>query len=206
VTPDKITFTVFMWRPPQPVDEIDTMKPAVARACLEAGASLVNDVGAGGEHPEMWRAVADSGAGYVLMHIQGTPQTMQKNPVYQDVVREVEEFFSRRLGQLNSLGIATEQIILDVGLGFGKTLEHNMLLLGALDAFKKWGRPMLLGASRKSFVGQLTGAAELVARLPGSLACACWGIEHGVNIVRTHDVAATRQAIRMTEAILARKK
>jgi len=185
---------------------IDTMKPGVARACLKAGASLVNDVGAGRRDPEMWRAVAELGAGYVLMHSQGTPQTMQQNPVYQDVVKEVGDFFKQGLGQLSSFGISPEQIILDVGLGFGKTLEHNMLLLGGLHAFKKLGRPMLLGASRKSFIGKLTGAVEPAARLPGSLACACWAIGHGVGIIRTHDVAATRQALRMMEAILARKK
>ncbi len=184
---------------------IDTMKPGLARRCVRAGASIVNDIGAGGRNSEMWRVVAEMGAGYVLMHIKGTPQTMQKNPVYEDVVREVAEFFSERLTQLDTFGIERERVILDVGFGFGKALEHNMLLLGALDRFKEWNRPLLLGVSRKSFIGQMTGATEIAARLPGSLACACWGIQHGVNIVRAHDVAATRQAIRMTEAVLARR-
>lgn len=185
---------------------IDTMKPAVARACLLAGASLVNDVGAGGENAEMWRVVGETGAGYVVMHIQGTPRTMQQNPSYQDVVAEVDAFFARYLDKLSAFGIGQEHVILDVGIGFGKTLEHNMLLLGALDTFAKWTRPLMLGVSRKSFIGQVTGASEVEARLPGSLACACWGVERGVSLIRTHDVAATRRAVRMTEAILARKK
>jgi dihydropteroate synthase len=185
---------------------IDTNKPSVARAALQAGASLVNDVAAVRQNAHMWRVVAEAGAGYVLMHMKGTPQSMQENPIYRDVVAEVGNFFSERFGQLNAFGIEPEQIILDVGIGFGKTMEHNMLLLGALDAFAKWSRPLLLGVSRKSFIGQITGATEMAARLPGSLACACWGVEHGVNLVRAHDVMATRQALRMTEAILARKK
>ena len=131
---------------------------------------------------------------------------MQQKAVYKDVLAEVHDFFSERLGQLNAFGIEQERIILDVGIGFAKTAEHNLQLLGALDSFGKWSRPMLLGASRKSFIGQVTGAAGAEDRLPGSLACACWSIEHGANIVRAHDVAATRQAVRMAEAILARKK
>jgi dihydropteroate synthase len=95
---------------------------------------------------------------------------------------------------------------LDAGIGFGKTARHNLQLLRALDAFKKWNRPLLLGVSRKSFIGRVTGGEEIAARLPGSLAAACWGVEHGVNILRVHDVAATRQAIAMTEAILSIKK
>ncbi len=185
---------------------IDTVKPGVARAALQAGASLVNDIGANRADSEMWRVVAETGAGYVVMHIQGTPLTMQQDPAYQEVAAEVGEFFSERLGRLIAFGIAMDHLILDVGIGFGKTLEHNLQLLGALDAFTKWQRPLLLGVSRKSFIGQVTAAPEVADRLPGSLAGACWGVEHGVNIVRAHDVAATRRAVRMTEAILARKQ
>ena|SRR2546421_72716 len=185
---------------------IDTCKPGVARVCLEAGASLVNDVGASRKDPGMWRVVAEAGAGYVLMHMKGTPQTMQQNPVYEDVVAEVGEFFSERVGQLNAFGIAMDHVVLDVGIGFGKTREHNLKLLAALDTFNKWQRPLLLGVSRKSFIGEVTGVTEVAARLPGSLACACFGVEHGVNIIRAHDVAATRRAVRMTEAIMALQK
>lgn len=181
---------------------IDTRKPAVARAALQAGASLVNDVAANRDDPAMWRIVADAQAGYVCMHMQGTPQTMQLHPVYADVVREVDEFFAERQARLRRAGVADEQVVLDVGIGFGKTLRHNLQLLRALGAFKKQGRPLLLGVSRKSFLGQLTGA-DVAARLPGSLAAACWAVTQGVQIIRTHDVAETVQAVRVTEAILA---
>ncbi len=183
---------------------IDTMKPAVARAALQAGASLVNDVAANREPDDMWRAVADFNAGYVAMHMQGTPQTMQSNPVYADVTREVAEFLRERLDRLKQAGVAAEQVVLDVGLGFGKSLEHNLQLLAALDSFTKLERPLLLGASRKSFIGRLH-PAEAAERLPGSLACACLAVEAGVQIIRTHDVAETVQAVRVTEAIRARK-
>ena len=185
---------------------IDTTKPGVARAALEAGASLVNDVAANRQALEMWRVVKEAGAGYVAMHMKGTPQTMHHNPVYTDVVAEIDEFFSQQLSKFETFGIRPEHVILDVGIGFGKTVQHNLELLARLQSFTKWERPLLLGASRKSFVGQVTGVAEAGARLAGSLACACWGVEHGVNLVRVHDVAATREAIRMTEAMMARKK
>jgi dihydropteroate synthase len=184
---------------------VDTMKPDVARAALNAGASLVNDVAANRENDEMRRVVADAGAGYVLMHMQGTPQTMQNCPTYSDVVREVGEFFSARLKRLSDCGLGADQIILDVGIGFGKTLEHNLQLLGALSNFTKLERPLLLGVSRKYFIAKLLGA-ELSGRLPASLACASLAVEAGVQIVRTHDVSETAQAIRMTEAILAHRK
>jgi dihydropteroate synthase len=153
----------------------------------------------------MWRVVAGAGAGYVCVHMQGTPQTMQVHPRYADVVREIQDFFSERLRRLNDCGVAPDQTILDIGIGFGKSLEHTLELLGALGSFAVLGRPLLLGVSRKSFIGKLLGV-EAAARLPASLACACLGVETGVHLVRTHDVAETRQAIRATEAILARRK
>lgn len=182
---------------------IDTMKPGVARAALQAGASLVNDVGANRTEPDMWRLVADAGAGYVVMHMLGTPRTMQRAPTYRDVVAAVGEFFADRLRRLAAAGVHADQTVLDPGFGFGKTVGHNLQLLAALRSFTKWQRPLLLGVSRKSFVGHVTGETQAVARLPGSLACACWGVEAGASIVRVHDVRATRQALRMTEAILA---
>jgi dihydropteroate synthase len=184
---------------------IDTMKPAVARAALAAGASIVNDVAANREDDAMWRLVAETGAGYVCMHMQGSPRTMQSNPSYQDVVREVGEFFSGRRRRLNDCGVAPEQIIFDVGIGFGKTVEHNLQLLGALESFTNLERPLLLGVSRKSFLGRIPGA-EAADRLPASLACACLAVAAGVQIIRAHDVAETVPAIRLTEAILAHKK
>jgi len=183
---------------------IDTMKPAVARAALQAGASIVNDVAANRNDDAMWRVVAESGAGYVCMHMQGTPQTMQKNPTYTNVVHEVEEFFAERIARLNACGVLPDQIVLDVGIGFGKSLEHNLQLLAALGSFTKFERPLLLGVSRKSFIEKLLGTGT--ARLPASLACASLAVASGVQIIRAHDVAETVHAIRMTEAILARKK
>jgi dihydropteroate synthase len=184
---------------------IDTMKPGGARAALAAGASMVNDVGANRDDQAMWRVVAEARAGYVCMHMQGTPQTMQTNPVYSDVVAEVEAFFTERIRRLNDCGVAPEQIILDPGVGFGKTPGHNLQLLGALRKFTKLERPLLLGVSRKSFIGKLFGT-ELAARLPAALACASMAVEAGVQIIRAHEVAETVQALRMTEAILANRE
>ncbi len=184
---------------------IDTMKPSVARAALRAGASIVNDVAANRDDADMWRAVADSGAGYVAMHMQGTPQTMQAAPSYRDVTSDVEAFFTERLAQLERAGVERERVVLDVGIGFGKTVEHNLQLLAQLHGFTRLHRPLLLGVSRKSFIPKVSGESDDADRLAGSLACACWGAHQGVNIVRTHDVAATRQALRLTEAIAARR-
>lgn len=184
---------------------IDTMKPAVARAALAAGASIVNDVAANRSDNAMWRVVAEAHAGYVCMHMQGTPQTMQAQPHYADVCAEVSGFFRDRLERLNASGVAADQVVFDVGIGFGKTLEHNLQLLAALRSFTKLGRPLLVGVSRKSFIAGVQ-PAPLAARLPGSLAGACLAVDAGVQIIRTHDVAATLQAVRVTEAILARRK
>lgn len=183
---------------------VDTMKPAVARAALAAGAVIVNDVAANREDDPMWRVVAEAGSGYVAMHMQGSPQTMQSHPAYGDVVREMEDFFEGRMVRLKTAGVAPEQVVFDVGIGFGKTMEHNLQLLAALRSFTRMGRPMLVGASRKSFIGALLGAG-VAERLPASLACACLAVEAGVKIIRTHDVQETVQAVRMTEAILQRQ-
>jgi dihydropteroate synthase len=183
---------------------VDTSKPNVARAALQAGASIVNDIAANRTDFAMWRVVAEAGAGYVCMHMQGTPQTMQANPVYVDVVREVGEFFFDRIQRLQDCGVGREQLILDPGIGFGKTLEHNLELLGSLQKFLELERPLLLGVSRKSFMGKLLGG-ETSERLAAGLACACLAVQSGVQIIRAHDVAETVQAIRMTEAILSRQ-
>jgi dihydropteroate synthase len=180
---------------------IDTVKPGVAREALRAGASIINDIAANREAEAMWRLAAQSGAAYVAVHMKGLPATMQENPVYEDVVAEVELFFENRLNRLLSCGVNAEQVVLDAGLGFGKRLEDNVLLLARLNRFTKWERPLLVGASRKSFVGTAAGA-KVQERLPPSLACACWSVEHGAGIIRCHDVAATRHAVRMTEALM----
>ncbi len=181
---------------------IDTQKPAVARAALAAGASLVNDIAANRNDPEMWRVVAEFHAGYVAMHMQGTPQTMQHAPAYADVVGEVDEFFRERLKLLRAAGVEAEQVALDPGIGFGKAPEHNLKLLAGAARFTKRRRPLLLGVSRKSFIGKLLGA-DVVARLPAALACTVMAARAGANVFRTHDVAATVQALRMAEAIRA---
>jgi dihydropteroate synthase len=184
---------------------IDTMKPGVARAAIEAGASIINDVAANRQDESMWRLVAESGAGYVCMHMQGDPQTMQINPAYRDVVEEVTQFFSDQMQRMKACGVSREQVILDPGIGFGKTLEHNLQLLGGLRRFTKLERPMLIGVSRKSFIGKVLGAGP-GASLSAGLACACLGVEAGVQMVRAHDVRETAQAIRMTEAILSKSE
>jgi dihydropteroate synthase len=184
---------------------IDTMKPGVARAAIERGAVMVNDVAANRTSGEMWDLVAEAGVAYVAMHMQGLPQTMQSAPLYHDVVSQVNDFFAERLGCLGARGVRPEQVVLDVGLGFGKTAEHNVRLLAALEEFGKWGRPLLVGASRKSFIGAVAGVEEAGQRLPGSLAAACWAWQAGAQILRVHDVAATRQALAVTGAIVACK-
>lgn len=184
---------------------VDTQKPAVARAAVAAGAAIVNDIAANRTDREMWHVVAESGAGYVAMHMQGTPQTMQMHPTYEDVVDEIGAFFADRLVELENSGVEREQVILDVGIGFGKKLEHNLELLAGLNSFTRFERPLLIGVSRKSFIGKLLGV-ELPDRLPASLACACWAVQLGVQIVRTHDMAETRQAVKMLESILERRK
>jgi dihydropteroate synthase len=181
---------------------IDTQKPGVARAALAAGAGIVNDIAANREDDAMWRVVAEAQAAYVCVHMQGTPQTMQAHPSYGDVLSEVADFFAERLNRLGQAGVPLERVALDVGIGFGKTLGHNLALLRGLESFRKCGRPLLLGVSRKSFIGKLLGA-EVGERLPASLACASWAVTRGVQIIRTHDAAATTQALRMTEALVA---
>ena len=185
---------------PELVLSIDTQKPSVAREALAAGASIVNDIAANRSDPEMWKVVAEAGAGYVCMHMQGTPQTMQANPEYEDVTSEVCDFFRERLALLSSHGVTTNQVALDPGIGFGKALEHNIKLLRDLNKFSFVERPMLVGASRKSFIEKLLGA-PIDERLPASLACAAWAAIQGSQIIRVHDVAETIQAVRMAEAL-----
>ena len=137
---------------------IDTTKVEVARAAIAAGASIINDVAGNRTDDALWRLAAETGTGYILMHTQGTPQTMQKNPQYSDVCAEVNDFFGKQLAKMDACGLNREQVVLDVGIGFGKTVEHNIALLKGVQTFLKWDRPIMIGASRKSFIGALTGA------------------------------------------------
>jgi dihydropteroate synthase len=185
-----------------PAISIDTMKPAVARAALEAGASIVNDVAAGHSGPEMWQIIRDFQAGYVVMH--APPGLHDKQPGPEDVVDTVNAFFSARLNALTAFGVTAEQIVFDPGIGFGKNLEQNLRIMALLGSFLRLRRPLLLGVSRKSFIEKIF-ASEVNERLPASLACAILGIEAGAAIVRAHDVAETVQAVRMAEAVLRRR-
>jgi dihydropteroate synthase len=184
---------------------IDTYKPTVAREAVAAGAGMINDIAANRDDPAMWRVVAETGAAYVLMHMQGTPQTMQLDPVYADVTQEIGSFFDDRLKRLAHWGVSSEQTVLDVGIGFGKRREHNLELLARLTAFGRFARPAMVGVSRKSFLGGRSGAGPQ-DRLPAALAVACWAVQAGVHIVRTHDVKATLEAVRMTEELWENRK
>ena len=179
---------------------IDTQKPAVAEAALAAGAVVINDIAANRTDPQMWQIAVAARAGYVAMHMQGTPQTMQDAPAYTEVVTEVRAFFDERLERFNEAGLNAEQVLFDPGIGFGKTVEHNLALLAGLERFKKMKRPLLVGASRKSFIGHITGAA-VEDRLAGSLACACRAAEAGAAVLRVHDVKETNQALQTWNAI-----
>ena len=169
---------------------IDTRTPAVAEAALEAGATLLNDVSA-----SLWPAAAAAGAGWVAMHMRGEPRTMQVEPWYDDVVADVGSFLVERAERARAAGV--EQVWIDPGIGFGKTLEHNLSLLRRLGDLVCTGWPVLVGASRKGFLGALLGGAPPDDRLEGSLAVAVWAAMSGVAMVRVHDVAATVQALRL---------
>ena len=175
---------------------IDTRKPAVAAAALAAGADVVNDIQAGAAGSEMWELLRTTGAGYVCMHMQGSPPTMQNAPRYDDVVTEVDSFFENRLRALAAAGVSPEQVLLDPGIGFGKTSTHNLELLRHTGRFARHGRPLLIGVSRKSFLARLVGG-EIDDRVDAALACTLWAVRNAVNIVRTHDVAPTVRALRM---------
>jgi len=179
---------------------IDTQKTEVAREVIAAGAHIINNIAAAAYDPRMWEIAASSGAGYVAMHMQGDPQTMQKRPRYENVVREIHDFFTKQFEQLTASGVSREQIVFDVGIGFGKTLEHNLQLLARLDEARAGDRPMLLGVSRKSFMGRLL-KLEADQRLAPALTCSIWAASCGVELFRTHDVAETVAALRMFEAI-----
>lgn len=179
---------------------IDTYKPKVMRAAIAAGADIVNDVRALQE-PGALEVVAGSQVGVCLMHMQGTPQTMQLDPQYEDVVSEVNAFLAQRLAAAEAAGIAQERVVLDPGFGFGKKTEHNLLLLQQLDKTLAIGRPLLAGLSRKSVLGQITGG-DIRVRLHASLAASVIAVMKGARIVRVHDVKATVDALKVAAAVL----
>lgn len=181
---------------------VDTMKACVARAALEAGAHIVNDVSAMTHDPGMAPVVAQSGAGVVLMHMRGTPRTMQRDPRYGDVVEEVAGYLARRVEAAVEAGIDRDAVVVDPGIGFGKSLAHNVALLTNLGCTGGCGRPVLVGLSRKSFLGELTGR-DVDARLAGSLAALTFCVLNGAHIMRVHDVRESRDAIRVALALSA---
>jgi dihydropteroate synthase len=180
---------------------IDTRRAAVARAALAAGASFVNDVTALRGDPAMAEVVAESGADVCLMHMRGEPETMQEDPHYEDVVAEVKRFLEERLAFAVAAGIAEERVWLDPGIGFGKTVEHNLALIRRLDEIVAVGRPVLIGASKKRFIGALTGRA-VEERVPGGVAAAVMAFERGATMFRVHDVRENRDALAVATATL----
>lgn len=180
---------------------IDTMKPQVAAAALDAGASIVNDVSGLGSG-EMRAVVADSGAGAVVMHMQGSPRTMQHDPRYDDVITEIRDFLSDRLGQASADGIRPECLAVDPGIGFGKTVEHNLIIIDRINQFGVLGHPVVLGASRKRFLGMLSGREEASERDFASAVTAAIGVVRGADVLRVHEVASTLEAARIAWAIV----
>lgn len=189
-------------RESQVLISIDTSKAAVAQAALDAGADIINDVTGLRGDPDMSALAASSKAGVVIMHMQGEPRTMQVSPAYEDVVSEVGEFFRHSLAGAIASGIDPMCIALDPGIGFGKSPEHNRRLLAELSAFFGLGRPLLVGVSRKSFLGWLAGSAAMDDRFWPGVALTSLCRERGARILRVHDVKPHTEALRMTEAII----
>ena len=179
---------------------IDTYKPAVARNALQAGAHIVNDITALGD-ADMAAVIAGMDAGLILMHMKGVPRTMQRSPVYQDLIPEILTFLRHRVNKAHGEGVCPDRIIIDPGIGFGKTTEHNLKILRSLDLFRSLDKPILIGTSRKAFIGKILNLPNPDDRLEGTAATVAWAIAHGADIVRVHDVKAICQVAQMTDAI-----
>ncbi|MFQ3611119.1 MAG: dihydropteroate synthase [Fimbriimonadales bacterium] len=188
-------------RYPNAILSVDTTKSAVARLALQAGACIVNDISGMTFDPAMPELVAEMGALVVLMHIKGTPKTMQHNPIYEDVVREVCQVLQSHAERAIQVGVPATHIWLDPGIGFGKTVEHNLQLLKNLPTLKALGYPVLVGTSRKSFIGHLLGGLPPEERLEGTLATAVLSAAWGADVLRVHDVQATVRAVRVADAL-----
>ncbi len=179
---------------------IDTCKSDVARRSLEAGAHIVNDITALQGDAEMAKVVVEMNAGVILMHMSGTPRTMQHSPVYNDVVSEVSSWLQRRIEEAETGGIPPDRIVIDPGIGFGKTVDHNLEILRRLDEFRHLNKPILIGTSRKSFIGKILDL-PVNNRIEGTAATITWAIAHGADMVRVHDVKTMRRVARMTDAL-----
>lgn len=186
---------------PDAVVSVDTYRAATAGAALEAGARAINDVTALRGDPRMARLVAEADCPVLLMHMLGEPKTMQQEPHYDDVVREVRDFLSERAEYAIRAGVKPENIVLDPGIGFGKTVEHNLELLGDLGAIVELGFPVLLGASRKRFIGTITGMETAKDRIFGTVATTVLAYERGASLFRVHDVRANREALAVARAV-----
>jgi len=183
---------------------VDTSKAAVAAAALDAGADYVNDVAAFRSDPDLSGVVADAGVECCLMHMLGDPRTMQRDPRYDDVVDDVRAFLEERLAAVVAAGVAEDRVHLDPGIGFGKTVDHNLELLDRLDEIVAIGRPVMIGTSRKSFIGKLTGQAVAAERIEGTIATSVLALERGATIFRVHDVAPVHRALTVGAATLRR--
>ncbi len=181
---------------------VDTYKSTVARKALQAGASMVNDISGLRFSPDMAKVAADFGAAVVIMHIKGTPRNMQQNPVYHDVITEVRDYLSESISIAIDAGVDREKILVDPGIGFGKSLEHNLTIMNRLDELSALGRPIVLGTSRKKFIGTVLGVEVPELRVDGTAATVALGIDRGARIVRVHDVARMVHVARMTDAII----
>jgi len=189
------------------VVSVDTTKAVVAEKTLAAGVRIINDISALRSDPQMVDVVRDAGAGVVLMHMQGTPQTMQQKPRYEDVAAEVSSFLRERVAFAEARGLKKTQIAVDPGIGFGKTMEDNLRLLARLGEFSSLDCPLLVGTSRKSLIGKVLGplgdgtTREADGRLWGTAGTVAWAVAHGARILRVHDVAEMSDVVRMVEAI-----
>jgi dihydropteroate synthase len=181
---------------------IDTSKADVARAALDAGASIINDVTGGRSDPEMLPLAAERKAAFIVMHMQGEPRTMQLNPHYDDVVGEVADFFRQQYERVVQLGLDPMAIAFDPGIGFGKTLEHNLTLLGNLERLRVQNRPLVVGVSRKAFLGKIVESREMTDRTAPTVAFTALLRERGANVLRVHDVRANVAALRAADALL----
>ena len=180
---------------------IDTTLSAVATPALDAGAEVINDISAGRDDPRLFELAARTSACLILMHMQGTPATMQEAPAYRDVVAEVSAFLAERAAKARASGVAKDRIVVDPGIGFGKRKSHNLALLANLDRLVELGYPVLLGASRKRFMGSICAHAEPSDLMPATCATTAMGVMAGVGLFRVHDVAANRQAADVAWAI-----
>ncbi|MFI5378106.1 MAG: dihydropteroate synthase [Tepidisphaerales bacterium] len=180
---------------------VDTTRSEVAATALDLGAAAVNDISAGRDDPVMFRLVAQRQAALVLMHMRGDPATMQTNPMYSDVVGEITRFLRERIDAARQAGVARHRIVIDPGIGFGKSVEHNLEILRRLKEFTAVGHPLLVGASRKGFIGRVTGETEPSRRLMGTAASVAWSVASGADIVRVHDVSEMARVVRMVDAI-----